>query len=35
MVILPLGIAVKNNPNDEYAGFVHLDTRGKKARVGV
>ena len=28
----PLGIAVKNNPNDEYAGFVHLDTRGKKAR---
>lgn len=29
---LPLGIAIKNNPNDEYAGFVHLDTRGKKAR---
>ena len=29
---LPLGIAVKNNPNNEYAGFVHLDTRGKKAR---
>lgn len=28
----PLGIAIKNNPNDEYAGFVHLDTRGKKAR---
>ena len=28
----PLGIAVKNNPNNEYAGFVHLDTRGKKAR---
>lgn len=28
----PLGIAIKRNPNNPYAGFVHLDTRGKKAR---
>ncbi|EFC33055.1 TPA: DUF882 domain-containing protein [Campylobacter jejuni] len=27
-----LGIAIKHNFNDPYAGFVHLDTRGKKAR---
>ncbi|VEG60821.1 peptidase M15 family protein [Campylobacter jejuni subsp. doylei] len=27
-----LGIAIKHNFNDAYAGFVHLDTRGKKAR---
>lgn len=27
-----LGIAIKHNPNNPYAGFVHLDTRGKKAR---
>ncbi|VEG59941.1 peptidase M15 family protein [Campylobacter jejuni subsp. doylei] len=25
-----LGIAIKHNFNDAYAGFVHLDTRGKK-----
>nr|WP_257534868.1 hypothetical protein [Helicobacter winghamensis] len=28
----PLGIAIKRNPNNPFAGFVHLDTRGKKAR---
>ncbi|WP_335880118.1 YcbK family protein, partial [Campylobacter jejuni] len=28
----PFGIAIKHNFNDPYAGFVHLDTRGKKAR---
>lgn len=28
----PLGIAVKHNFNNEFAGFVHIDTRGKKAR---
>lgn len=28
------GIAININPNDEYAGFVHLDTRGYKARWG-
>ncbi|EOH2540774.1 YcbK family protein [Campylobacter jejuni] len=28
----PLGIAFKFNNQDEYAGFVHLDTRGRKAR---
>ncbi|WP_297192367.1 D-Ala-D-Ala carboxypeptidase family metallohydrolase [uncultured Campylobacter sp.] len=27
-----LGIAIKHNYNDAYKGFVHLDTRGKKAR---
>ncbi|EIB51793.1 hypothetical protein cje160_10397 [Campylobacter jejuni subsp. jejuni 2008-979] len=25
-------MAIKHNFNDPYAGFVHLDTRGKKAR---
>lgn len=28
----PFGIAIKHNFNNEYAGFIHLDTRGKKAR---
>ncbi len=28
----PLGIAIKHNKTNEYAGFVHIDTRGKKAR---
>lgn len=28
----PLGIALKFNKENEYAGFVHIDTRGKKAR---
>ncbi|PZT47232.1 peptidase M15 family protein [Helicobacter valdiviensis] len=28
----PLGIAIKRNTNNPHAGFVHLDTRGKKAR---
>lgn len=28
----PLGIAVKRNKEDVFKGFVHLDTRGKKAR---
>lgn len=28
----PYGIAIKHNYNDAYKGFVHLDTRGKKAR---
>ena len=27
-----LGIAIKKNPTNPYAGFVHIDTRGKKAR---
>ncbi|MFQ6341376.1 YcbK family protein [Campylobacter sp. VTCC 70190] len=27
-----LGIAIKHNPNNAYGGFVHLDTRGTKAR---
>ncbi|TQR29163.1 peptidase M15 family protein [Campylobacter sp. MIT 99-7217] len=27
-----LGIAIKHNFKDPFAGFVHLDTRGKKAR---
>ena len=26
------GIAIKENLNDAYKGFVHFDTRGKKAR---
>lgn len=26
------GIAIKHNFSNEYAGFVHLDVRGKKAR---
>ncbi|CAM4029755.1 YcbK family protein [Campylobacter armoricus] len=29
---LALGIAIKHNFNNAYAGFVHVDTRGKKAR---
>lgn len=28
----PLGIAVKINKDNPMGGFVHLDTRGKKAR---
>jgi len=28
----PLGLAISINPNNEYSGFIHLDTRGKKAR---
>ncbi|EAK1339370.1 DUF882 domain-containing protein [Campylobacter coli] len=28
----PFGIAIKHNFSNPYAGFVHLDTRGKKAR---
>ena len=28
----PFGIAISINPNDEFRGFVHLDTRGYKAR---
>lgn len=28
----PFGIAIKHNFKNAYAGFVHLDTRGKKAR---
>ena len=28
----PLGLAIKRNKNNIYAGFVHIDTRGKKAR---
>lgn len=28
----PFGIALSINPNDEFKGFVHLDTRGYKAR---
>lgn len=28
----PLGIAIKINPKNKYGGFVHLDTRGKRAR---
>ncbi|TEX99111.1 D-Ala-D-Ala carboxypeptidase family metallohydrolase [Campylobacter sp. US33a] len=28
----PFGIAIKHNLNNEFGGFVHLDTRGKKAR---
>ncbi|MBT0828288.1 DUF882 domain-containing protein [Campylobacter lari] len=27
-----LGIAIKHNFDNPYAGFVHIDTRGKKAR---
>lgn len=27
-----LGIAIKRNPKNPKAGFVHIDTRGKKAR---
>ena len=27
-----LGIAIKRHLNNPYAGFVHIDTRGKKAR---
>lgn len=27
-----LGLAIKHNPKSEFYGFVHLDTRGKKAR---
>ncbi len=26
------GLAIKNNKSNEFAGFVHLDTRGRKAR---
>jgi hypothetical protein len=28
----PLGLAIKRNKANIYAGFVHIDTRGKKAR---
>lgn len=28
----PFGIAILINPQDEFRGFVHLDTRGYKAR---
>lgn len=28
----PLGLAIKRNKSNIYAGFVHIDTRGKKAR---
>lgn len=28
----PYGIAIKRNKANSYAGFVHLDVRGKKAR---
>ncbi|EGF1229278.1 DUF882 domain-containing protein [Campylobacter jejuni] len=28
----PFGIAIKNNFENPFGGFVHLDTRGKKAR---
>lgn len=28
----PFGIAISINPKDEFRGFVHLDTRGYKAR---
>lgn len=28
----PYGIALSINKNDEYRGFIHLDTRGYKAR---
>ncbi|TQR42925.1 peptidase M15 family protein [Campylobacter sp. MIT 12-8780] len=28
----PFGIAIKHNLNDAFRGFVHLDTRGVKAR---
>lgn len=28
----PLGLAIKRNKVNIYAGFVHIDTRGKKAR---
>ncbi|TLD81298.1 D-Ala-D-Ala carboxypeptidase family metallohydrolase [Helicobacter trogontum] len=28
----PFGIAIGINPHDEFRGFVHLDTRGYKAR---
>ena len=28
----PLGLAIKRNKDNIYAGFVHIDTRGKKAR---
>lgn len=27
-----LGLAIKHNPQNKFAGFVHLDTRGVKAR---
>ena len=27
-----LGLAIKRNKGNIYAGFVHIDTRGKKAR---
>lgn len=27
-----LGLAIKRNKSNIYAGFVHIDTRGKKAR---
>lgn len=27
-----LGLAIKRNKNDIYRGFVHIDTRGRKAR---
>ncbi|WP_291951374.1 D-Ala-D-Ala carboxypeptidase family metallohydrolase [Campylobacter sp.] len=27
-----LGVAIKHNFDNPYAGFVHIDTRGKKAR---
>ena len=28
----PLGLAIKRNKANIYCGFVHIDTRGKKAR---
>ena len=28
----PLGLAIKRNKSNIYGGFVHIDTRGKKAR---
>lgn len=27
-----IGLAIKHNASNKYAGFVHLDTRGKNAR---
>ena len=32
----PLGLAIKRNKANIYAGFVHIDTRGKKeSKVGI
>ena len=28
----PLGLAIKRNKDDEFRGFIHIDTRGKIAR---